>query len=100
MAQMPRAARVGPRDGDENALWLAVREVVPPGRAGLRTSYGAATWPTGAGSGPGRAFGTPRHRARGERHRGRRDTRAAAVSVRGTELHSAPAKQAGLAQPD
>ena len=43
MAQMPRATRVGPRDGDENALWWAVREVGPPYGARSWTSYGGAT---------------------------------------------------------
>ena len=40
MAEMPRAARVGPGDGDENALWGTVREGDPPGRARTATSYG------------------------------------------------------------
>jgi hypothetical protein len=39
---MPRATRVGPRYCDENALLSTVREVVPPGGARSRTSYGGA----------------------------------------------------------
>ena len=54
MAQMPRATRVGPRDGDEDALWLAVREVGPPCGARSRTSYGGAAGPTVAEWGPWR----------------------------------------------
>src|SRR5262245_9385649 len=100
MPQMPGATRVGPRDGDEGPLLSTIREGVPPGRAGLRTSYGEATRPTGAGSGPVRAFAAPRHRARGERHRGRLGTRAAAVSTRETELRSPQPEPTRLAPPD
>ena len=49
MPQMPWATRVGPRDGDENALLSTVREGVPPGRARSRTSYGGALARTDAG---------------------------------------------------
>jgi hypothetical protein len=93
MAQMPRATRVGPRDGEEDALWLAVREVVPPGGARLRTSYGEALGTTGARSGPARALAGRRRRARGERLRDRPAARAAAVSVRVTELGSRQAER-------
>lgn len=39
---MPRAARVRPRDGDQDSLWLAVGRGAPPGRARCETSYGGA----------------------------------------------------------
>ena len=93
MAQMSRTTRVGPRDREENALWLAVREVVPPGRAGLRTSYGEATGLTEAGSAPAGAFAIPRRRARAERFRGRPGARAAVVSMRVTEPGSQQAER-------
>ena len=49
MPEMPRAARVGPGDGDENALWGTVREGDPPGGARTATSYGGVEARPGRG---------------------------------------------------
>ena len=79
MPQMPRATRVGPRDGDENALLSTVREVVPPGRARSRTSYGGAIGRTD----PGRSVAgdaDQRSPARRVRRRPRRAGSAASAS--------------------
>src|SRR4029450_1708665 len=68
MPQMPRATRVGPRDGDENALLSTVREGGPPGRARSRTSSGGAVARIDAGP---RTFDDAHRPGRGRRERGR-----------------------------
>ena len=79
MPQMPRATRVGPRDGDENALLSTVREGVPPGRARSRTSYGGAVGRTDAGR-PAAGDADRRRRAPRVRSRPRRAGSAASAS--------------------
>jgi hypothetical protein len=80
---MPWTGRVGPRDGDEDALWLAVREVVPPGQARFGTSYGAATGRSAAERAPGRVLDR-RVRRRGARGRSLPSRRATVASYRAT----------------
>ena len=88
MPQMPWATRVGPRDGDENALLSTVREGVPPGRARSRTSYGGAPARIGARHGAGDVAGR-RRRAPRARGRPRREGPGAAAS----NASAAPARR-------
>ena len=80
MPQMPRATRVGPRDGDENALLATVREGVPPGRARSRTSYGGRVGRTDARRS---AVGVAGRRRRAQRARGRPGRAGPAASASG-----------------
>ena len=78
MPEMPRAARVGPGDGDENALWGAVREGDPPERARTATSYGGAEARPDAAEPDARAclWRARRQAARGRREPSRSAARA------------------------